>query len=137
MNGVHGKAMESEMRMLRTISLHVLVCIMSCAEAQAQGQRPRETGPKRSLDPMNRPMDELGVTGKDDTLCSDRGYSCSTYDRKQFDQKYPGQERKDRTLRRLPGELAIEWKSRKSCIYRAIRTCLGLSHPCLPDCSVG
>lgn len=46
-------------------------------------------------------------------------------------------ERKDQTLRRLPGELAIEWKSRKSCIYRAIRTCLGLSHPCLPDCSIG
>jgi hypothetical protein len=24
------------------------------------------------------------------TLCSDRWYSCSTYDRQQFDQKYPG-----------------------------------------------
>ncbi|WP_455379254.1 hypothetical protein [Petrachloros mirabilis] len=46
-------------------------------------------------------------------------------------------ERKDRTLRRLSGELAIKWKSRMSCIYRALRTCLGLSHPCLPDCSVG
>ncbi len=39
---------------------------------------------------MNRPMDELGVTGHDTTLCSDRWYSCSTYDRLQFDQKYPG-----------------------------------------------
>jgi hypothetical protein len=39
---------------------------------------------------MNRPMDELGVTGKDDTLCSDRWYSCTSYDRQQFDQKYPG-----------------------------------------------
>ena len=45
----------------------------------------------KSLDPMNRPMEELGVTGKDDTLCSDRWYSCTTYDRLQFDQKYPGQ----------------------------------------------
>ena len=49
----------------------------------------------RSLDPMNSPMDELGVTGKDDTLCSDRWYSCTTYDRQQFDQKYPGQRLKD------------------------------------------
>jgi len=49
----------------------------------------------KSLDPMNRPMDELGVTGKDDTLCSDRWYSCTTYDRQQFDQKYPGQRLKD------------------------------------------
>jgi hypothetical protein len=39
---------------------------------------------------MNRPMDELGVTGKDDTLCSDRWYSCTSYDRRQFGQKYPG-----------------------------------------------
>jgi len=44
----------------------------------------------RPLDPMNRPMDELGVTGKDNTLCSDRWYSCTSYDRQQFDQKYPG-----------------------------------------------
>src|SRR5262245_42533420 len=49
----------------------------------------------KSLDPMNRPMEELGVTGKDDTLCSDRWYSCTTYDRLQFDQKYPGQRLKD------------------------------------------
>jgi hypothetical protein len=44
----------------------------------------------KSLDPMNRPMDELGVTGHDTTLCSDRWYSCTSYDRLQFDQKYPG-----------------------------------------------
>lgn len=50
-----------------------------------------KTPPSKSLQPMNRPMDELGVTGKDDTLCSDRWYSCTTYDRQQFDQKYPGQ----------------------------------------------
>jgi hypothetical protein len=35
-------------------------------------------------------MDELGVTGRDATLCSDRWYSCTSYDRQQFDQKYPG-----------------------------------------------
>ena len=40
---------------------------------------------------MNAPMDELGVSGKDDTLCSDRWYSCTTYDRQQFDWKYSGQ----------------------------------------------
>jgi hypothetical protein len=40
-------------------------------------------------------MNELGVTGKDDTLCSDRWYSCTTYDRQQFDQKYPGQRLRD------------------------------------------
>jgi hypothetical protein len=39
---------------------------------------------------MHRPMDELGVTGKDDRLCSDRWYFCTTYDRQQFDQEYPG-----------------------------------------------
>ncbi|MDC8448549.1 MAG: hypothetical protein LV473_09335 [Nitrospira sp.] len=40
-------------------------------------------------------MDELGVTGKDDTLCSDCWCSCTTYDRQQFDWKYPGQPLKD------------------------------------------
>ncbi|HSF67107.1 MAG TPA: hypothetical protein VLA67_06720 [Nitrospiraceae bacterium] len=55
----------------------------------------RPSTQRRSLDPMNHPMDELGVTGKDDTLCSDRWYSCTTYDRQQFDQKYPGQPLKD------------------------------------------
>jgi DUF2075 family protein len=39
---------------------------------------------------MNVPMDELGVTGHDTTLCSDRWYTCSSYDRQQFDQKYIG-----------------------------------------------
>jgi hypothetical protein len=81
---------ESAMRIQKTISLLILVITLSCAAAQAQGHRPRETAPAKSLDPMNRPMDELGVTGKDDTLCSDRWYSCTTYDRQQFDQKYPG-----------------------------------------------
>lgn len=68
--------------------------------AQAQGRdtsqpSPRKSQSQKSSDPMNRPMDELGVTGKDDTLCSDRWYSCTSYDRQQFDQKYPGQPLKD------------------------------------------
>jgi hypothetical protein len=95
MKGMHRTTKESAMRRQRTISLLMLVIILSCAVAQAQGQSPRETSPPKSLDPMNRPMDELGVTGKDDTLCSDRWYSCTTYDRQQFDQKYPGQPLKD------------------------------------------
>jgi hypothetical protein len=51
---------------------------------------PHKTPPDRLLQPMNRPMDELGVTGHDTTLCSDRWYTCSSYDRQQFDQKYIG-----------------------------------------------
>lgn len=49
-----------------------------------------KTPPGKSLQPMNVPMDELGVTGHDTTLCSDRWYTCGSYDRQQFDQKYPG-----------------------------------------------
>ena len=74
------------------IVLLLLLCVPnSTAFAQSNSSQPRP----KSLDPMNRPMDELGVTGKDDTLCSDRWYSCTTYDRLQFDQKYPGQRLKD------------------------------------------
>jgi hypothetical protein len=47
--------------------------------------------PARPLDPMNRPMDELGVIGHDTTLCSDPWSTCSSYDRQQCAQKYPGQ----------------------------------------------
>ena len=76
-----------------SILLLLLVALpISATFAQSKstsGNRPK------SLDPMNRPMEELGVTGKDDTLCSDRWYSCTTYDRQQFDQKYPGQRLKD------------------------------------------
>ena len=74
------------------IVLFLLLSLFSLP-ALAQGNS-TQTRPK-SLDPMNRPMDELGVTGKDDTLCSDRWYSCTTYDRLQFDQKYPGQRLRD------------------------------------------
>jgi hypothetical protein len=72
----------------RIIVLLLLLCVPnSTAFAQSNSSQPRP----KSLDPMNRPMDELGVTGKDYTLCTDRWYSCTTYDRLQFDQKYPGQ----------------------------------------------
>jgi hypothetical protein len=75
----------------------VLLLLLSVPISTALAQSNSASGnrPARSIDPMNRPMDELGVTGKDDTLCSDRWYSCTTYDRQQFDQKYPGQRLKD------------------------------------------
>ena len=76
--------------------LHMLIIVfflfsISTTMAFAQSNSVSDIHRPKSLDPMNRPMDELGVTGKDDTLCSDRWYSCTTYDRQQFDQKYPGQ----------------------------------------------
>ena len=73
----------------------VLLCSISTTMAFAQSNSAPGNHRPKSLDPMNRPMDELGVTGKDDTLCSDRWYSCTTYDRLQFDQKYPGQRLRD------------------------------------------
>lgn len=72
-----------------------LLSLPSYGIAHAEDLNTRNPPTKKPLDPMNRPMDELGVTGKDDTLCSDRWYSCTTYDRQQFDQKYPGQPLKD------------------------------------------
>lgn len=77
------------------LSLAGMVCVLAVGLAQAQtGNNPSspttKIPPDRSLQPMNRPMDELGVTGHDTTLCSDRWYTCSLYDRQQFDQKYPG-----------------------------------------------
>ena len=80
--------------------LHMLIIVVflfsiSTTMAFAQSNSAPGNHRPKSLDPMNRPMDELGVTGKDDTLCSDRWYSCTTYDRQQFDQKYPGQRLKD------------------------------------------
>ena len=73
----------------------LLILLLSVSTAFAQSNSASGNRQPKSLDPMNRPMDELGVTGKDDTLCSDRWYSCTTYDRQQFDQKYPGQRLKD------------------------------------------
>lgn len=70
--------------------LLVILIVVPFVEAHAQTQNSSKAPTQQSLDPWNKPMDELGVTGKDDTLCSDRWYSCTTYDRLQFDQRYPG-----------------------------------------------
>mgnify|MGYP001459818445 CR=1 FL=1 len=56
---------------------------------RAEDLKSQKTPPDKLLQPMNLPMDELGVTGHDTTLCSDRWYTCGSYDRQQFDQKYP------------------------------------------------
>ena len=76
--------------MLRAIIVFMLLSTPLALAHDEEGTR-HDNHPPKSLDPMNRPMDELGVTGHDTTLCSDRWYSCTTYDRQQFDQKYPGQ----------------------------------------------
>jgi len=75
---------------MMNVSLLILVLLLPLATAQAQSNHVRGGAQPKSIDPLNRPMEELGVTGKDDTLCSDRWYSCTTYDRQQFDQNYPG-----------------------------------------------
>lgn len=72
-----------------------LVLLLIPLSVQAEDSLKHKTQPERPLDPMNRPMDELGITGHDTTLCSDRWNTCSSYDRQQFDQKYPGQPLKD------------------------------------------
>lgn len=72
------------------VFLLLLLLVTLPLSVQGEELSPRRIQPERPLDPMNRPMDELGVTGHDTTLCSDRWYSCSSYDRQQFDQKYPG-----------------------------------------------
>lgn len=41
-------------------------------------------------DPLNQPLDSVGVSGYDSTLCNDKWNYCSDYDRQQFDTKYPG-----------------------------------------------
>lgn len=41
-------------------------------------------------DPLNLPLDSVGVSGYDRTLCSDKWNECSSYDRQQFDTRYPG-----------------------------------------------
>ncbi len=79
----------------RWLILLFLLFLPPYFSAQAEDHSPRKPQLQKSLDPMNRPMDELGVTGNDDTLCSDRRYSCTSYDRQQFDQKSPGQLLKD------------------------------------------
>lgn len=75
---------------MRIAGLLILVLVLPLTAAQGQNNHARESSPQKSLDPINQPMEELGVNGHDTTLCSDRWYSCTTYDRQQFDQKYPG-----------------------------------------------
>jgi len=41
-------------------------------------------------DPLNQPLDSVGVSGYDTTLCNDKWNTCSNYDRSQFDTRYPG-----------------------------------------------
>lgn len=41
-------------------------------------------------DPMNQPLDSVGVKGYDAKLCNDQWNTCGSYDRQQFDTKYPG-----------------------------------------------
>jgi len=70
--------------------LLLLLLLSLPISVQAEELGSHNTPPDRLLQPMNRPMDELGVPGRDTTLCSDRWYTCSSYDRQQFDQKYIG-----------------------------------------------
>lgn len=76
---------------MRVLFLLLLLLLPVPLSVQAEALSPSRTQPERALDPMNRPMEELGVRGHDTTLCSDRWYSCTSYDRQHFDQKYPGQ----------------------------------------------
>jgi hypothetical protein len=71
MNPLHHRARRSLMALIV-----VLTALMSFGNqcAQAAGS-----------DPLNVPLDSLGVTGYDTTLCSDRWNTCSDYDRQQFD----------------------------------------------------
>jgi hypothetical protein len=41
-------------------------------------------------DPMNQPLDSVGVSGYDSTLCNDKWNTCTDYDRQHFDARYPG-----------------------------------------------
>ena len=73
------------------LALFILLLVLPPLQAFAEPRSSQVSPSIKSLDPMNRPMDQLGVTGHDTTLCSDRWYSCTSYDRQHFDQKYPGQ----------------------------------------------
>ena len=75
---------------MRVVFLLLLLLLPVPLSVQAEDLRSHKTPPDKLLQPMNVPMDELGVTGHDTTLCSDRWYTCSSYDRQQFDQKYIG-----------------------------------------------
>ena len=88
-------ALGADANTTRRLIILLLLILHPYFSAHAEDLSHRKSQPQKPLDPMNRPMDELGVTGKDDTLCSDRWHSCTTYDLQQFDQKYPGQPLKD------------------------------------------
>jgi len=75
---------------MRVVFLLLLLLLPLPLPVHAEDLGSHKTPPDKLLQPMNRPMDELGVTGHDTTLCSDRWYTCSSYDRQQFDQKYIG-----------------------------------------------
>lgn len=75
---------------MQVVFLLLLLLLPLPLSVQAEDLISHKTPPDKLLQPMNRPMDELGVTGHDTTLCSDRWYTCSSYDRQQFDQKYIG-----------------------------------------------
>ena len=75
---------------MRVAFLLLLLLLPLHFSAHAEELGSQKTPPDKLLQPMNFPMDELGVTGHDTTLCSDRWYTCSSYDRQQFDQKYIG-----------------------------------------------
>ena len=75
---------------MRIVFVFLLLLVPVPLSVQAEDLRSHKTPPDKLLQPMNVPMDELGVTGHDTTLCSDRWYTCSSYDRQQFDQKYIG-----------------------------------------------
>ena len=72
------------------VFIFLLLLLPLPLSVQAEELGSHKTPPDKLLQPMNVPMDELGVTGHDTTLCSDRWYTCSAYDRQQFDQKYIG-----------------------------------------------
>jgi hypothetical protein len=78
--------------------LFLLLLVLLPLQVFAEQSRSHVSRSGEAIDPMNRPMDELGVTGHDTTLCSDRWNTCSSYDRQQFDQKYPGQRLKELLL---------------------------------------
>ncbi|MGH7410260.1 MAG: hypothetical protein ACREJ6_04260 [Candidatus Methylomirabilis sp.] len=75
---------------MRVVFLLLLLLLPLPLSVQADDLSSHKIPPDKLLQPMNVPMDELGVTGHDTTLCSDRWYTCSSYDRQQFDQKYIG-----------------------------------------------
>jgi len=50
----------------------LLLCLLYPLLIFAEESNLDKSSQRKSIDPMNRPMDELGVTGHDTTLCSDR-----------------------------------------------------------------